>query len=96
MTVTRFEPGRELIRVSATIWAADGRSRLIDLALDTGAAATLIIPEVTDALGYGAHVTTPRRGAADQRKVLAMVMSSVLAATDLPKASCSAADSSNS
>jgi len=53
--VTGFDPRGELIVIKGTIWSAQGRARDVELAVDTGASETLIIPEVTDALGYGAR-----------------------------------------
>jgi hypothetical protein len=57
---TRFEPGRDLIIVGGRIWSPreDG-FRQIQLVLDTGAAETIVVPELLDELGY-----SPRDGEA--------------------------------
>jgi predicted aspartyl protease len=58
--VTRFDPDRDLIIVEGHIWGPLTRqSRPIQLVLDTGAAETIVIPEVLDELGYN-----PREGEA--------------------------------
>jgi hypothetical protein len=51
--VTRFNPDDDLIIIDGRIWAP--RSKLwrpIRLVLDTGAAETIVLPEVLDELGY--------------------------------------------
>jgi predicted aspartyl protease len=53
--VTDFDPRGELIVIKGTLWSTQGRARDVELAVDTGASETLIIPEVTDDLGYGAR-----------------------------------------
>jgi predicted aspartyl protease len=53
--VTGFNPRSDLIVIKGTIWSAQGRARDVELAVDTGASETLIIPEVTDDLGYSAR-----------------------------------------
>lgn len=55
MIVTSFDPRGDLIIIKATVWSVKGRARDVELAVDTGASETLIIPEVTDDLGYGAR-----------------------------------------
>lgn len=60
MIVTRFDPTRDLIfvegRVRGPRQATERRLRLV---LDTGAAETIIIPEILDEIGYN-----PRQGEA--------------------------------
>lgn len=55
MIVTGFDPRADLIVIKGTIWSAQGRARDVELAVDTGSSETLIIPEVTDDLGYSAR-----------------------------------------
>ena len=55
MIVTHFDPAHELILVWTQIGAAHGRSRRVRMAVDTGSSETLVVPDVTDELGYGAH-----------------------------------------
>lgn len=58
MRVTRFDPDDDLIMVDGRIWGPRSpRWRPIRLVLDTGAAETIVIPEVIDELGY-----SPRDG----------------------------------
>ena len=58
MRVARFDPKRDLIVVEGRIWGPGGRQRRpLRLVLDTGAAETIVIPEVLDELGYN-----PRQG----------------------------------
>lgn len=58
MTVTRFDPRRDLIFVEGVLWGPRRRSyRELQLVLDTGAAETIVIPKVLDDLGY-----SPRDG----------------------------------
>jgi len=58
MKVTRFDPGLELIFVNGTIWSQGGAAqRRVRLIVDTGAAETIVIPEVLDELSY-----SPRDG----------------------------------
>ena len=53
MKVTRFDPARDLIIVKGYVRGPrKGPERPIRLVLDTGAAETIIIPEVLDELGY--------------------------------------------
>lgn len=60
MRVTRFDPTRDLIIVEGYVRGPrEGTGRLLQLVLDTGAAETIIIPEVLDELGYN-----PRQGEA--------------------------------
>jgi len=54
--VTRFDPDGELIIVDGHVWSADARrSRALSLVLDTGAAESIVTPEVLDELGYSAR-----------------------------------------
>jgi predicted aspartyl protease len=60
MKVTRFSPKDDLIIVEGILWGPlepDGRP--IRLAVDTGAAETIIVPHLLDELGYN-----PRQGEA--------------------------------
>jgi hypothetical protein len=52
-----FTPFRDLIIVEAMIWGPQGQHEL-DLALDTGSAHTVILPDIMDDLGFN-----PRDGA---------------------------------
>jgi predicted aspartyl protease len=62
--VTRFEPDRELIFVPGWIWGLRAEHhRRLRLVLDTGAAETIVVPDVVDELGY-----SPRHG--EQRTVM--------------------------
>jgi hypothetical protein len=64
-TETPFDPSGELIVVNATIRGSRG-SIGARMAIDTGAAATVVIPDLLDELGYSpreawcARVSTPR------------------------------------
>lgn len=58
MKTSRFDPAAALIFVEGRIWGPLGAARL-SLVLDTGAAMTLISPDVLDSLGY-----SPRDGIA--------------------------------
>jgi predicted aspartyl protease len=56
--VARFDPKRDLIIVEGRIWGPGRRQRRpLRLVLDTGAAETIVIPDVLDELGYN-----PRQG----------------------------------
>lgn len=55
MIITRFDPDDELIVVTGLIWGPRGDCREVTLAVDTGSSVTLVVPEVTDALGYSAR-----------------------------------------
>ncbi len=58
MKATRFDPGLDLIIVGGRVWSPSQRQRRpLRLVLDTGAAETIIVPEVLDELGYN-----PRQG----------------------------------
>lgn len=60
MKVIRFDPKLDLIIVEGRIWGPRLRQRRpLRLVLDTGAAETIVIPEVLDELGYN-----PREGEA--------------------------------
>lgn len=58
MKVTRYDSSASLIIVSARLWGPRGKVKL-DLALDTAASLTVIVPEIVDGLGY-----SPRQGEA--------------------------------
>ena len=58
MKVTSFAPLGDLIIVQAMVWGPRGHADL-RLALDTGSAHTLILPEIMDELGFN-----PRNGVA--------------------------------
>ena len=51
MNTIPFTPLRDLIMVKAMLWGPNGYSRL-NLALDTGSAHTLVLPEIMDSLGF--------------------------------------------
>jgi len=53
--VTRFDPALDLIIIPARLWDRRGRQVELQIALDTGSSETLVVPEVTEALGYGAR-----------------------------------------
>jgi predicted aspartyl protease len=55
VTVTLFDRDLDLIIVGATLWGPSGERAELKLALDTGSSETLLMPEVTDALGYSAR-----------------------------------------
>ena len=55
MKVTQFDPSGDLVIVTARVWGASGDHRDVQVAVDTGATMTIIIPEVTDAMGYSAR-----------------------------------------
>lgn len=60
MKVTRFDTRRDLILLEGRVWGPrKDTQRLLRLVLDTGAAETVIVPEVLDELGY-----SPRQGEA--------------------------------
>ena len=51
MKTTSFTPFGDLIIVEATVWGPMGH-RVLELALDTGSAHTVILPEIMDELGF--------------------------------------------
>ena len=55
MTVTTFDPAGDLIIVPARMWGVRGEERELRLVVDTGAAPTIIAPELLDELGYSAR-----------------------------------------
>src|SRR5688572_10242203 len=55
MKISRFDPTRDLIIVAGRIWGPRGQRVRLRLVVDTGAAETLIVPELLDELGYGAR-----------------------------------------
>ena len=54
--ITAFDPSEDLILVTGRLWSPRGQHRQLRLAVDTGATETLLLPEVTDALGYSARL----------------------------------------
>jgi predicted aspartyl protease len=54
--ITPFDAADELIIVPATIWNPRGAYRELLMAVDTGSTETLVVPHITDELGYGAHL----------------------------------------
>ena len=65
MKVTTFDKRRDLIIVPGRVWGPHGPALPLRLVLDTGAAETIIVPEVLDELGYsprehGDQITTMR------------------------------------
>jgi len=60
MKATSFDPTGDLIFVAGHVWGPRQTSkRLLRLVLDTGAAETIIVPDILDELGYN-----PRQGEA--------------------------------
>ena len=59
MKVTRFDRARDLIIVRGRVWGPHGLPAPLRLVVDTGAAETIIVPEILDELGY-----SPRQGEA--------------------------------
>ncbi|HEY4182677.1 MAG TPA: retropepsin-like aspartic protease [Kofleriaceae bacterium] len=55
MTVTTFDPLKDLIIVPAYVLSANGHERELRLVVDTGAAPTIIASDVLDELGYSAR-----------------------------------------
>jgi predicted aspartyl protease len=53
--ITRFHPADDLIIVPGRVWGPRGEGPRLNLALDTGAAETIVIPDVLDVLGYSAR-----------------------------------------
>jgi hypothetical protein len=50
--ITRFDPDRDLIIIDGRVWSPDSkRARSLSLVLDTGAAETVLTPDVLDELG---------------------------------------------
>jgi hypothetical protein len=60
MILTPFDPTRDLIYIAAKIWSPRGEPQHARMVFDPGAAMTLISPDFTDALGYGAHLSDRR------------------------------------
>lgn len=52
MKVAAFDPGRDLIIVPGRVWGLRDTPIRLRLVLDTGAAETILVPEVIDDLGY--------------------------------------------
>lgn len=55
MTVTPFDPAKDLIIVQAYVWGARGQERELRLVVDTGAGPTIIASSILDELGYSAR-----------------------------------------
>ena len=55
MTVTRFDPTRDLIYVPGFVWSVHGDATPLNFVVDTGAAMTIVTPDILDALGYSAR-----------------------------------------
>lgn len=55
MKVTSFDTSRDLIFVRGHVWSPRGQAIPLRLVLDTGAAETIVIPELLDELGYSAR-----------------------------------------
>jgi predicted aspartyl protease len=53
-TPTSFQPGRDLIVVEAYISGPRGTAP-VQLALDTAASVTTLVPDILDEIGYGPH-----------------------------------------
>jgi predicted aspartyl protease len=59
--VSRFDPEGDLILVRGYVWGAGAqRPKSLDLVVDTGAAETIITPDVLDELGYSARLGEER------------------------------------
>ncbi len=79
MKVTHFDPERDLIFVEGWIWSPRAESRRqLRLVLDTGAAETIVVPEVLDELGYnprhGEQITVMRSAVGREEGYLIRVM----------------------
>ena len=70
MTVTDFDPKRDLIIVESKVWGR-GRYRDISLAIDTASAETVVMPYVVEAIGYsprdGIAITTVRSAIGEEQ-----------------------------
>jgi predicted aspartyl protease len=78
MRVVRFDPARDLIFVDGMGWSPRANAqRELHLVLDTGAAGTIVIPEVLDELGYsprdGEQITTMRSAVGREQGYLTRV-----------------------
>jgi predicted aspartyl protease len=78
MKVTRFDPRGELIFVDGKLWSPRGEvQRQVRLVLDTGAAETIVVPEVLDELGYsprdGEQITVMRSAVGREQGYLTRV-----------------------
>ena len=78
MKVTKFNPHRDLIFVPGRVWGSRGEARRrLRLVLDTGAAETILIPEVLDELGYsprdGEQITVMRSAVGREHGYMARV-----------------------
>lgn len=62
MKVTRFLPDDDLIIVDGRVWGSGHRmNRPLRLVVDTGAAETIIVPEILDELGLTHATASPSR-----------------------------------
>ena len=77
MRVTRFNRGKDLIFVDGRIWGPSGRIERLRLVLDTGAALTVVVPEILDQLGYSPRdaerITTMRSAVGEEAGYLTRV-----------------------
>ncbi|HEY0987679.1 MAG TPA: retropepsin-like aspartic protease [Kofleriaceae bacterium] len=78
MKVTRFDPAGELILVDGRLSSPRGEvQRQVRLVLDTGAAETIVVPEVLDELGYsprdGEQITVMRSAVGREQGYLTRV-----------------------
>lgn len=55
MKVTRFDTRRDLIFVPGLVWSVHGEPTPLRFVVDTGAAMTIIVPDMLDDLGYSAR-----------------------------------------
>jgi predicted aspartyl protease len=55
LKLTRFDTTRDLIFVPGRLWGPHEEQYELNLVLDTGAAETIVIPQVLDDLGYSAR-----------------------------------------
>jgi len=53
--ITHFHPADDLIIVPGRVWGPRGEGPRLNLVVDTGAAETVLIPDVLDELGYSAR-----------------------------------------
>jgi len=75
--ITRFDPSADLIFVTGHVSGPNAKLRKLRLVLDTGAAETVIIPEILDELGYsprhGEAITSLRSAVAEEQGYLIRV-----------------------
>lgn len=77
MKVTRFDPTADLIIVPARVWGPLGESPRLNMEVDTGAAETVLIPDVLDELRYGARAATRRTVMLAHVKLGVLVLASI-------------------